>query len=272
MVVSASNVVAAAPAPAAAAATSPTEVKQRVIDEIIAAGAKTDSKLTKFQKNLVVIMKDASDEQTRIEKEDRNNYNGVSTTLHAEHLRLEATHNIIQKLYSESQHLNATIRTHYNKLIADTRYLHTLDAIRPAFLKSLGELASHIRSVETVVDKNLIKDEYKDEMIGLLSDIHFNMRNISGYVATAFVNHYNKYKALIQNENVEYLSEMKRLTALSNEYKVQFQKNADIEKDRARLQDILSKLKMTLSFSVSQREEFDLLVKQVIGIFEKKRC
>ena len=50
------------------------------------------------------------------------------------------------------------------------------------------------------------------------------------------------------------------------------QKTADIEKERVRLQDILAKLKETLTLSVTQREEFDLLVKEVVSIFDKKRC
>ena len=109
-------------------------------------------------------------------------------------------------------------------------------------------------------------------MVRLLTGIHFNTHNISGYIATAFVNHYNKYKSLIQKENTDYSSELKKLTELTNEYKVQAQKTADIERERVRLQDILVKLKNTLSLSVSQREEFDLLVKEVVSIFDKKRC
>jgi uncharacterized protein YlxP (DUF503 family) len=77
---------------------------------------------------------------------------------------------------------------------------------------------------------------------------------------------------LIQKESADYANEVKKLTILSNEYKVQVQKTADIEKERARLQDILLKLKETLTLSVTQREEFDLLVKEVISIFNKKRC
>jgi hypothetical protein len=178
----------------------------------------------------------------------------------------------MKKLYEETERLNATIQTHYKKLIADTSYLQSLDAMRPAFLKSLDELATHIAAVKSTVDTKIYKDEYKDEMIRLLTGIHFNTHNISGYVATAFINHYNKYKALIQKEDVDYSSELKRLTVLSNEYKVQAQKSADIEKERARLQDILNKLKETLTLSVSQREEFDRLVKDVVAIFDKKRC
>jgi transcriptional regulator len=60
------------------------------------------------------------------------------------------------------------------------------------------------------------------------------------------------------------------LTVLSNNYKIQAQKSADIEKERARLQDILSKLKATLTLSVSQRDDFDRLVKDVVAIFDKK--
>jgi len=263
-------VVAAAPAAAPAAPAAAT--KQSAIDEIVASNKKTNTKLTKFQEKLVTLMKETSDEQQKVETENRNNYNGVSVTLQNEQLRLESSRLTMKKLYDETEKLNATIQTHYKKLIADTDYLQTLDAMRPAFLKSLGELASHIEAVKSTVDKKIVKDEYKDEMLTLLTGIHFNTHNISGYVATAFINHYNKYKNLIQKETADYSSEVKKLTILSNEYKVQVQKTADIEKERARLQDILAKLKETLTLSVTQREEFDLLVKEVVSIFDKKRC
>ena len=271
----------AAPAPAAPARTAPAPAapaapaaatKQSAIDEIVASNKKTNTKLTKFQEKLVTLMKETSDEQQKVETENRNNYNGVSVTLQNEQIRLESSRLSMKKLYDETANLNATIQTHYKKLIADTNYLQSLDAMRPAFLKSLGELASHIQAVKTTVDTKIVKDEYKDEMMTLLTGIHFNTHNISGYIATAFINHYNKYKNLIQKETADYSSEVKKLTILSNEYKVQVQKTADIEKERVRLQDILAKLKETLTLSVTQREEFDLLVKEVVSIFDKKRC
>jgi hypothetical protein len=246
--------------------------KQSVIDEIIKAKAKASVKLTKFQEKLLSLMKETSDEQVKVETENRDNYNGVSVTLQNEQLRLEAARAEMKKLYDETNNLNSTIQKHYKKLIADTDYLQTLDAMRPAFLKSLEELASHIQSVKNVVDKKIVKDEYKDEMVRLLSGIHFNTHNISGYVATAFIDHYNKYKSLIQKENADYSAQLKRLNSLANDYKVQSQKTADIEKERVRLHDILSKLKLTLNLSVTQREEFEMLVKEVVSIFDKKRC
>jgi hypothetical protein len=264
-----STPVVAAPTPVVAPPTIP---KQTAIDEIIATNAKTNVKLTKFQEKILMIMKETSDEQVKVETENLKNYNGVSVTLQNEQHRLESSRAAMKRLYDESERLNATIQTHYKKMIADTKYLETLDAMRPGFLKSLDDIASHIQNVKTTVDNKLIKDEYKDEMVRLLTGIHFNTHNISGYVATAFVNHYNKYKSLIQQENTEYSSELKKLTELSNEYKVQAQKTADIERERVRLQDILVKLKDTLSLSVSQREEFDLLVREVVSIFDKKRC
>ena len=257
-------------APVAAPKPAPVAAPKAVIDEIISTNNKANVKLTKFQQKLVNIMKETSDEQTKVETENRNNFNGVSVTLQNEQLRLETARVSMKKLYEETERLNATIQTHYKKLIADTSYLQSLDAMRPAFLKSLGELATHIAAVKSTVDTKIYKDEYKDEMIRLLTGIHFNTHNISGYVATAFINHYNKYKALIQKENVDYSSELKQLTVLSTNYKIQAQKSADIEKERARLQAILNKLKETLTLSVSQREEFDRLVKDVVAIFDKK--
>jgi hypothetical protein len=256
----------AAPKPVAAV------TKRAVIDEIISTNVKTNAKLTKFQEKLLSIIKETSDDQLRIESENRNNYNGVSATLQNEQARLDSAREMMKQIYDETERLNATIQTHYKKLIADTKYLQSLDAIRPAFMKSLGELAGHIQAVKTIVAQKLVKDEYKDQMIGVLTDIHFTTQNVSGYVATAFINHYNKYKNLIQKENGDYTLELARLTKLANEYKVQVQKTADIEKERVRLQDLLLKLKDTLGLSISQREEFDLLVKEVLSIFDKKRC
>jgi hypothetical protein len=267
----------AVPAPAPVVVVAPKAApvavtKQSVVDEIIKARSKASVKLTKFQEKLLSLMKETSDEQVKIETENRDNYNGVSVTLQNEQLRLETARANMKKLYDETLRLNSTIQTHYKKLIADTEYLQSLDAMRPAFLKSLDELASHIQSVKTVVDRKIVKDEYKDEMVELLTGIHFNTHNISGYVATAFMNHYNKYKSLIQKENTDYSAELKRLNSLANDYRIQSQKTADIEKDRVRLQDILAKLKITLSLSVTQREEFEMLVRDVVSIFDKKRC
>ena len=258
----------ATPAKVAGVAT----IRQSVIDEIIQAKTKANTKLTTFQTKLISLLKENSDEQVKIETENRNNFNGVSVTLQNEKLRLEAARSHMKKLYDDSQLLNNTIHKHYSRLIADTNYLQSLDAMRPGFLKSLSELAVHIQNVKTVVDTKIVKDEYKDEMVRLLSGIHFNTHNISGYVATAFINHYNKYKNLINKENTDYSAELKRLTILSNEYKVQQQKTADIEKERARLEELLSKLKDTLANSVSQREEFDVLVKEIMSIFERRGC
>ena len=273
----------AAPAPVVAAAPvvatsvkvvapAPVAASKTVVDEIIKANEKTNKKLTAFQDKLIKLMKETSDDQLRVETENRNNYNGVSATLQSEKTKLETVQLNMKKLYEQTNLLNQTIQAHYKKLIADTDYLRLLDAIKPSFLQSLGELADHIQKVKTIVDTKLVKDEYKDEMVRLLSGIHFNTRNISGYVATEFIKHYNKYKNLIQKENTDYSNQMKQLSVLANEYKVQAQKAVDIEKERGRIQSILEKIKETYSLSVSQRQEFDLMITQVMKIFDNKKC
>jgi len=243
--------------------------KERVVSEIIATIPKTNGNLEKFQTKLKSILTEMNSDQLKVETENRNNFNGASVTLKNEQLRLETSTKQMKSLYDETQRLNATIQMHYKKLIADTQYLQVLDAMRPAFLQSLGELASHIQALKTTVDKTIVKDEYKDEMITLLTGIHVNTNNISGYVATAFINHYNKYKALIKNENAGYSEDLKRLSNLATEYKLQAQKTKDIEMDRARIQEVLTKFKESLTLSVTQREEFESLVKDIVSIFTR---
>ena len=260
-----------APAASADADASAAEVKEHAVDEIIKSIPKTNMKLKQFQEKLTSFIAETNKEQTKIETDNRNNYNGVSVTLKNEQLRLESVRKSMKMLYAETERLNMTIQAHYKKLIADTSYIESLDEMRPSFLKSLEELASHIAAVKSTVDQKIYKDEYKDEMIGLLTDIHFTTHNVSGFVATAFINHYNKYKALIDKENVDYSSDMKRLAVLSNNYKVQAQKSLEIEKERSRLQVILNKLKSTLTLSISQRDEFERLVKDVVSIFNNNK-
>ena len=227
-------------------------------------------KLKQFQDKLVSFIKEVSNEQIKVETNNRNNFNGASNTLKNEELRLEASRKEMKILFDQTEQLNATIQTHYKKLIADTNYLRTLDTMRPTFLKSLGELASHIQAIKTTVDTNIVKDEYKDEMITLLTGIHLNTNNISGYVATAFINHYNKYKNLLTTENTDYSEEMKRLNKLANEYTLQSQKTIELEKERARIAELLTKFKDSIVLSVSQREEFELLVKDITAIFNRR--
>ena len=243
--------------------------KNDVVKEIIDNIPKTNGHLEKFQTKVKSILSEMNSEQVRIETENRNNFDGASITLKNEQARLESSHKHMKSLYDEMNRLNATIHMHYKKLIADTEYLQVLDAVRPAFLKSLGEVASNIQALRTTVDHKLVKDEYKDEMITLLTGIHMNTKNISGYVATAFINHYDKYKTLIKTDNVNYSEDLSRLSKLSNEYKLQQQKLKDIEKERARIGEVLKKFKDSLDLSVSQREEFDLLVKEIVTIFNR---
>ena len=140
-----------APTPAPTPKAAPVVVvatPKSVVDEIIKTSEKTNAKLTVFQEKLLKLMKETSDEQTRIETENRNNYNGVSVTLQSEKTKLETVQLNMKKLYDQTTLLNQTIQTHYKKLIADTGYLHLLDSIRPSFLTSLGELADHIQKVK----------------------------------------------------------------------------------------------------------------------------
>jgi hypothetical protein len=249
-----------------------TTTHHAVVTEVNNGNAKSNIKLTKFQETIVRVMKDTSDQQIKLEAENKRNFQGASETLSLETARLEKEKIHLKKIYDESVRLNATIQTHFKKIISDTAYLNSLDAMKPEFLKSLDNLWGHIGSVKTTVSVKLVGDNYKTEMIHLLDGIHANVRNISGYVATAFINHYNKYRALIKNENTQYSVEMARLVALSAEYKVSQQKVADIQKDRARIQDLVSDFKTAYDMSKAQRDDFDKLMKKIMELFDNKKC
>jgi hypothetical protein len=254
----------------AKAAPSPASVS--IVNEIVAANLKSNKKLTSFQQSVVRLINDASEQQLKLEVANKKNFDGASVTLSTEttKLALEKTH--LKKLYDESIRLNGTIQAHYKKIIADTAYLTSLDKMKPEFFKSLDNVWGHIQSVKTTVSVKLVNDNYKTEMLHLLDHLHLNARNISGYVATAFINHYNKYKALITEEDSSYTTDLARLAALSAEYKVNQQKVADLEKERVRIQTIMNEFKAAYDMSALQRDDFDALIKKIMDIFDNKNC
>ena len=247
---------------------------EKAKNEIVHSITKTNKNLESFKERIISFMTEIEHSEKDVELRNQNNYDDVKSSIKHEESRLEESRQLLKTLYNETENLNITIQTHYKKLISDTNYLKTLDSMRPSFLKSLDEISSRIEAVKNVVDQKLIKDEYKDEMLSLLTGIHFNTHNISGYVATAFINHYNKFKNSIQMEDTAYLTEMKRLTLLSNKYKEQQEQFSELKKERIRLENILDKLKKTLLLSESQKKEFNIMFNEIISLFNgiRNRC
>jgi chromosome segregation ATPase len=244
---------------------------ETVVNEIVQSIPKTNTVVDAMKDKLVSFIRELDKDQVKNENESRANVNRVSDSLQSEQDRIDTTRATLKKLYDETERLNATIQTHYKQMIDDAKYLKSLDDMRPGFLKSLGELASHIKTLRDDVDKRLVKDEYKDEMITLLTDLHFNTHNISGFVASAFMNHYNRYQSRVQNDNSKYSADIKEMNSLAIQYQEQSKKMVELEKERSRLQDILARMNETLSLSVSQRQEFDKLAKELAAIFEKSQ-
>jgi hypothetical protein len=222
-----------------------------------------------FKDKLVSVMSEMDSKDKQLETETQSNVYKVETDVKNEDLRIQAARKSLTTLYNEMTSLNATIQTHYDTLLSDTDYIQSLDKMRPRFMKSLEKLTSHIEGIKTFVDNKLIKDEYKDEMLTLLNGIRFNAQNISGYVANAFINHYNKYKSRIQGDNTKYLSSVTELSKLSKKYKLQEKKTATLEKERARLESILMKLKTTMSTSQKTQLQFESMFKQILALFDK---
>ena len=243
-----------------------------VIDEIIKNNMKANLHISSFQTKIVRLITENNDQQKKIQDENRNSYNGASITLQNAEKKLADTNKEMKKLYDDSVALNMTIQRHYKKLIVDSNYLHSLDVLRPTFLKSLDELNTHIAGIKTTVETKLIKDEYKDEMVSLLSDMKVNTYNVSGYLSDYFVKHYNKYKSLIDSENSNYSDDLKRLNILATKYRIEAQKSADLLIERNKLEAIVKKMKETYILTIEQQSEFDMLVKQIMTMFDNKKC
>jgi hypothetical protein len=217
-------------------------------------------------------MSETGAEQRKFEQENKKAYDDASLTLNADAERLKTTTEVLHSLQKQVITLNATILVHYRQLIVDASYLKKLETIKPSFLKSLDDVSSQIDGLRSTVMTHLVKDGYKSEMVDLLSRIHFNTHNITGYVATAFMAHYNKYKQLLQSDNSGYDADLKKLNQLVETYRIQSQKVADVTAEYNKVLSIVAKVKATYETSVAENADLDDLVKRVLKLLTTKSC
>ena len=245
---------------------------ESVADEIKAAHLTAVAHLNKFQEKIIKVMTDTGSEQRKFEQDNKKSYDDASLTLRNDADRLKKSTEDMQLLKKQVETLNSTIHVHYRKLIADASYLHKLEIIKPTFLKSLDDVSDLIKGLKTIVVKNIVKDEYKSEMVGLLSKIHFRTHNITGYVASAFMDHYNKYKQLLQADTSGYTEDIKKLNKLVESYRIQSQKVADVTSEYNKVLSIVAKVKATYDTSVAENADLDELVKRVLVLLKTKSC
>ena len=243
-----------------------------VVDEIKAAHLTAVAHLNKFQQKIVTVMAETGAEQRKFEQQNKKSYDDATLSLKEDALKLKTTTEVLQSLQKQVVALNATIHVHYRQLIADSSYLKKLETIKPSFLKSLDDVSKQINGLRSTVMTNLVNDGYKSKMVGLLSHIHFKTHNITGYVATAFMAHYNKYKQLLQADNSGYDADLKKLNQLVETYRIQAQKVADVTAEYNNVLSIVAKVKATYDTSVAENADLDDLVKRVLKLLTTKSC
>ena len=263
---------AAVPAVPAVPAATPVPTKVSVSDEIAAAHLTSVTHMNKLQEKIVKIIADTGAEQRKYEEDNKKSYNDASTTLKNTADKLKLTTDVMKQVQKDVAALNATIHVHYRKLIHDSEYFHTLEVMKPTFLKSLDVLASQIKDIKNTVATKIRKDHHRNEMMGLLTNIHFNTANITGYIAGEFMAHYNKYKALASKDNVLYTDDLKKLNLLIENYRIQAQKVADVSSEYNKILVIVTKLKATYDASASENADLDDLVKRVLTLLKTKNC
>jgi hypothetical protein len=243
-----------------------------VADEIKAAHLTALSHLNKLQEKIIKVITETGVEQRKFEEDNKKSYNDASSTLRTDAERIKSTTEELLRLKNDVQTLNATIHIHYRRLIRDSEYLHTLDVMKPTFLKSLDDLNNQIKGIKTSVVTKIVKDRYKREMVILLSHINFNTQNITGFVADNFMKHYNKYKHLLDTDKSGYAEDLNKLNKLVEAYRIQAQKVADATTEYNKILSLVTKLKATYDTSVAENADLDDLVKRVLTLMKTKNC
>jgi len=243
-----------------------------VSDEIASAHLNSVSGMSKLQERIFKIITETGIEQRKFEEQSKNTYDDANQDLKVTIDKLKLTKEIMAEVQNDVTALNATIHRHYLRLIHDSAYFHSLELLKPTFLKSLEDVGSKVGNIRDTVSQKIRKDRYKIEMMTLLSKIHFNTVNITGYVASEFMDHYNKYKLRVSKDNLLYKEDEKKMEKLVADYRLQAQKVKDMTSEYERIVVIVKKLKATYDASASENADLDELVKRVLTLMKSKNC
>jgi len=251
-----------------------TSISERIINNAVAE--LTDSKfgisshLTKLKEIFSRLTIETKAEQARFEEENRKSYIDADTSLTKVTERFNSMNKHLMSLQQQMTTMNISIHRHYSKMIADTDYLRRLDSIKPGFLRSLDEVGSKVGAMKVLIKSNMIPDEYRVQITRSLHKLMRHSVNITGFIAQAFINHYNKYRNLIGSDSTIYQSEMSSLEKVAEQYRIEKMQITEVSKEYTNMMELVRKLKSSYESSRTQSNEFTQLISIIDDILSKR--
>lgn len=219
---------------------------------------------------IVAIIHETQTLQTREIEQNKKNVNISQTDLDNLIMKQDDEQTNMNRLRSIILQTNQSITSHYAQMKADSLYLHKLDLIKPKFLQTLDATNANFAALSDHVS-NLLNDEHKQTMLDILA----RARNATVYdtrdLAQAFLAHYEKYKHVLRAESTTYNNDMLNLKDLTQRYTSEQTIYFGLKAEVAKLRDLLTSLKKSVSASEADAAMFAQLEKIISEILSTKK-
>jgi len=226
------------------------------------------SKLTEISGKIVNIMGEIKDKELKELKTALHTIDITQKDVNTIYHNYLVKSKSVSMLKTRIDLLKVTIQKHYEQMQSDNEYLKRLELIRPKYFKTLEEYNNHLKNVREAISKNIVEGDDKKAMLKLLDDADLHTQDSTGKLSKAFLEHYEKYKNLLNKDTAIYnenISELSKESSLYNEEENISQKYFSEYNKAVKM---LESLKKTYAESSSEQEYFNDIIKIIEALFK----
>jgi hypothetical protein len=177
----------------------------------------------------------------------------------------------LNNLHLSIIHLNSSLFIINDKILQDIKYLHTLEIIKPKFLHYVSQLHTNIDNSKNIVN-NLVEGDDKEQLTNLLDKLKDHSSNITNILSNLFLQHYEKYKNIVNNYKNNYYITSKKMDSIIIKYNETKYMRDNILFEYHQIHDIITS--MQKNYNLSRREYLLLqnLGKKINSILLHDKC
>ena len=175
---------------------------------------------------------------------------------------------VIKVLKVKIDHLKIVVKKHFDQMQQDSEYLKSLDLIKPKYFKTLEKYSRQLLNVNATIAKHIVEGEDKKNMFRIIAEANEHTLNSTGRLSKAFLEHYEKYKNVLNKDKLEYEQNVKELEKESSLYNTEETTKTKYYNNYQKAINMLNNLKNDYVLSEKEAREFDNVIEIVKLVFK----
>jgi len=244
------------------------KITSKIVENIKKTRKLSMDKFIEIGKTLEKIMDDTKNKEVTELKTSLNNVKITEKNLNEIYEKYIKQTAAVKVLKEKIVLLKDKMNKHFNQMEADSQYLKTLDLIRPQYFNTLKTYNEHLFSVNSTIIDKLVEGEDKAFILKVIKESNEHAQRSTGLLSKAFLEHYEKYKNILNKDRTTYENDVKifdedsknlvKQTDKENRYSVRYNK----------LLKLLDGLKKDYAESEADSRDFDNVINIIKTLFK----